>query len=304
MEYNLKIKKNLSNKFLVCFFINVFIFFTFYLFPVQSGEDKTKNDLIYNELLELSNKIEKGYNRVNEKLMPSKIHSQMRVLGSNSEGYNEFHYIPDGSVMIFIPEGDFVMGSNAGLKNCIPERKVFLNSFYIDKFEVSNGLLRKLFIKSGLKKDNFNPGLPLEPAVNYSIGLIEKLFSNIGKKFPTEAQWEKAARGADKRIYPWGNDSPGSNDLWKANLMAAGRMEKAGNVWEWCRDSYEEKAYSILSDKNPVYIDLINVNNLLIVMRGGAFSHPEQFCRTYTRSYSSYRLVSGGTVGFRLVIEP
>lgn len=313
----------------ILFLANIILMFFVINFALSNDEFNIENK--FTALKKKAEKIENGYASMNPDYMPEKISENMKLLGSNSNGYNEFLYVPDGSVMIFIPKGNFIMGSNAGLKDSMPQRDIYLDSFYIDKFEVTNEQFQRLLIKFNIKKSKFSPGQPMEPAVNYSREIVTKCFKKISKYLPTEAQWEKACRGIDKRVFPWGNTPVNKNNVWKANILANGRMEKAGqdgfyriapvgnypqgksfygaldmagNVWEWCKDVYSEKAYTLFKSKNPFNKGGLNVNNQFIVMRGGAFSHPYHFCKSYSRSRSSQRLKSGGTIGFRMVFKP
>src|SRR5512134_1627000 len=120
----------------------------------------------------------------------------------------------DGSPMVLVPAGEFTMGSDKGDDDEQPIHRVFLDSFYIDKFEVTNGKFAK-FVQAILSEppwgfaDKETPVLhPDQPVrwVNWMDAMGYCLWA--GKRLPTEAEWEKAARGTDGRMYPWGNDPP------------------------------------------------------------------------------------------------
>jgi len=166
----------------------------------------------------------------------------------------------DGSRMILIPAGEFYMGSSkAGIRTMpegfrpnlehytdeMPRTKVNLKSFYIDKFEVTNAQYNEFVSQTGYpppynshdlaKPYNWSSGTFPPGAANYPVVLVswEDAFAYArwaGKRLPSEVEWEKAARGTDGRIYPWGNEWSGS----KCNSAerVAGRPLKSYAAWK------------------------------------------------------------------------
>ena len=138
-----------------------------------------------------------------------------------------------------IPAGEFFMGSpvgDGGLPDEQPERRVYLNSFWIDRHEVTNGHYLDFVNVTGHRSpansspaatvwegDGPPPGIDQHPVVNVSWEDAVAYCHWRGARLPTEAEWEKAARGTDRRTYPWGNDW----DLQKANSASfwAGRTD-------------------------------------------------------------------------------
>src|SRR5215467_4911982 len=175
----------------------------------------------------------------------------------------------DGAAMVLIPAGEFTMGSDKGDDDEQPIHKVFLDSFYLDKFEVTNGRFSK-FVEAIQSEppwgfaDKETPVVrPDQPVrwVNWMDAIGYCLWA--GKRLPTEAEWEKAARGSVGRAYPWGNDPPtpahavfglkeGSDTVSAIGNRDKGKSpygvhDLAVNLYEWTTDWYDEEFYS----KNP-----------------------------------------------------
>lgn len=171
--------------------------------------------------------------------------------------------------MIHIPAGVFLMGSPKGEGNDDehPQHKVYLDSYYISKCEVTNEQFAQFARETGYNagrdwKKYARAGKEKYPVVcvdwNDAMAYCRWAEGNL----PTEAQWEKAARGTDGRTYPWGNS-------WYANLCnnnsngttAVGSyiggaspyeaQDMMGNVWEWCFDWYDQNYYKSSPLKNP-----------------------------------------------------
>jgi sulfatase modifying factor 1 len=207
----------------------------------------------------------------------------------------------DGAEMILIPAGEFVMGtsdeelsrlqktntgSNRDLyKNESPQHKVDLDGYYIYKTEVTVSQYKKFCEETRRKM----PEEPLwkwqdnHPIVNVS-WIDAKAYADwAGGVLPTEAQWEKAARGTDGRVYPWGNDwddkkcsnSAGAVKPGKTTAVGSftdgksvyGVLDMSGNTWEWCADLYGEKYYSLTNVRNPVGPETGETR----VLRGGSW---------------------------------
>lgn len=191
----------------------------------------------------------------------------------------------DGAPMVLVSEGDFTMGSNNGLGNERPEHKVWLDSFYIDQFEVTISRYAKFLKESG------HPAPPLwdedsvttagdRPAVGLTWLDAETYCKWAGKRFPTEAEWEKAARGTDGRTYPWGNMQPFvdianyNRGQWVSYAITLnpvetvggmsvrhgtkgggqspyGAFQMAGNAAEWVADRYDREFYQKSPARNP-----------------------------------------------------
>ena len=196
----------------------------------------------------------------------------------------------DGAEMILIPAGEFIMGSSEGEDDGDehPQHTVFLDAFYIDKYEVTNAQYKQFMDATGHRApehwddERFNqPDWPVEGVAWHDAVAYAKW---AGKRLPTEAEWEKAARGTDGRRYPWGNEwdsskcnSNGSSDGYEETAPVGsfpdgaspyGVMDMAGNVDEWCADLYDEDYYSRSPQQNPKGPD----SGSSRVMRGGSGS--------------------------------
>jgi len=211
-----------------------------------------------------------------------------------------FQSAPTG--MVFIPAGDFVMGSNDGDSNEEPVHTVYLDAFYIDRCPVTNAEYKKFVdatrhrAPKHWKNGRIPNGKEDHPVVNVSWDNASIYARWAGKRLPTEAEWEKAARGTDQRKYPWGNSLDGdlfsSSEAGRGDTTAVGSypggaspygvLDMAGNVWEWVADWYG--SYSSSSQRNPTGPSYGQHR----VMRGGAWRSP------------GYRVVRDGPWGYTL----
>jgi formylglycine-generating enzyme required for sulfatase activity len=179
----------------------------------------------------------------------------------------------DGAPMVLVPAGEFTMGSGEG-DDEKPIHRVYLDAFYIDTYEVTVGQYAQFLERGRLEAPPDWPTMnqppqQKRPVVNIDWTEASTYCGWAGKRLPTEAEWEKAARGTDGRMYPWGNGVPNRRRAnygkleWNNHtaLVPVGSLEggkspygtydMAGNVWEWIGDWYGKNYYQISPNRNP-----------------------------------------------------
>jgi formylglycine-generating enzyme required for sulfatase activity len=203
--------------------------------------------------------------------------------------------------MVLVPAGKFTRGSNRG-DDEKPVRQIYLNAFYMDKFEVTVGQYARYLEVTDMEEPPDwiimnQPQHQRRPVVNVSWEDAVNYCKWAGKRLPTEAEWEKAARGTDGRIYPWGNEAPtrlhanyGRKD-WDDHLALApvgsfeagkspyGIYDMAGNAWEWVFDWYDHDSYMTSMEKNPIG----PAKGDQKVVRGGSWLYVSDFLRSAHR---------------------
>ncbi|NUM56434.1 MAG: SUMF1/EgtB/PvdO family nonheme iron enzyme [Candidatus Hydrogenedentes bacterium] len=189
--------------------------------------------------------------------------------------------------MVLVPGGDFIMGTDDKSPDERPKRTLNIESFYIDKYEVTNAQFKEVFASH-----TFPKGQEEYPVLDVTWEEATAYAKQVGKRLPTEEEWEKAARGTDGREYPWG-------DLWNpelANVNAGqlnpkalpvgkliggaspyGCMDMAGNAYEWTSSWYQR--YKGNEDIVKEY------GQVFRVLRGGSFRKDPFDARCVRRSY-------------------
>jgi formylglycine-generating enzyme required for sulfatase activity len=175
--------------------------------------------------------------------------------------------------MVLVPAGEFTMGSEQGDDDEQPIHRVVLDSFYLDTFEVTNGRFAKFVAAIQSEPpwgfaDQETPVVQADRPVRW-VNWLEATGYCLwaGKRLPTEAEWEKAARGTDGRTYPWGNDPPtaahavfglteGAETVSPIGHRDPGQSpygihDLAGNLYEWVTDWYDEEFYTLPPTRNP-----------------------------------------------------
>ena len=235
----------------------------------------------------------------------------------------------DNMTQLFVPSGEFLMGADADDLLAQPEERpqhlVSLPAFWIDQLEISHAQYARFLNESGVSIDNCageqclmsknerpdghifftngaytsETGFANHPVTHVSWYGAQAYCEWAGRRLPTEAEWEMAARGADGRIYPWGNmfsadalnycdqscDSPYSdvtgNDGYAQTAPAGsyvagaspfGALDMAGNVWEWVADWYSEDYYASSPTTNPTGPADGGTDDSK-VLRGGAYGY-------------------------------
>jgi sulfatase modifying factor 1 len=265
-----------------------------------------------------------------------------------NDGYGDY---------VFVPSGKFKMGDSFGDGESRerPVHEVYISAFYIGKHEITNGEWKKFRNDPAYDDAKLWPGQRVVPkdqvpywsqpqnhgggtpdsdsypvlGVNWgsAVAYCNWLSAKTGKKYrlPTEAEWEKAARGTDQRRFPWGNaidlsyanytgsqqydtgrpvgfyDGSRRGDMQtKSNASPFGALDMAGNVMEWCQDWYSRDYYSTSPRKDPQGPE----QGAYRVVRGGSFFMEPLDQRVYARSAAWPSFQSHRMMGFRAVREP
>jgi formylglycine-generating enzyme required for sulfatase activity len=219
----------------------------------------------------------------------------------------------DGAVMIYVPAGEFLMGSTDSDKDADddekPQHSVYLDAYWIDQHEVTDAQYQKCVAAAACQPAHSYWSGSQEP-VNLSWAAAVAYSTWVGGRLPTEAEWEKAARGTDGRIYPWGNEWDVSKaNTQEANLLRTanvgsypagaspyGLLDVAGNVWEWVSDWYGEDYYAHSPARNPPG----PTSGSDRVVRGGSWGHSQVEARAAMRG-STYPADDCEKLGFRVV---
>ena len=248
---------------------------------------------------------------------------------------------------VSIPEATFLMGStreaakasyeDAKLRSSmleqhtfdaeLPQHQVYLSTYEISRYEITNAQYRAFIEATDRPTPRGHNGEETwgddtlngdtQPVVGVTWFDAQAFAEWTGGSLPTEAQWERAARGTEARIYPWGDTPPRARQ--HANFarrynrpMPVGQFPKgaspdgiadlAGNVWEWCLDEYSPTAYQRNSgdvSRNPINLRFRDVLRARVI-RGGAWDVGRAFLRSSLR-FKFYPLDSTHTIGFRVV---
>ncbi len=225
--------------------------------------------------------------------------------------------------MVMIPAGEFLMGSPEGKGRADerPQLAVYLDTFLIDQVEVTNERYMA-FVKSTGHRAPPNPygtgtlasltGIEHLPVVQTTWYDAKAYCMWAKKRLPTEAEWEKAARGTDGRLYPWGNQPPTATRAnfdreWEdeKTLHPVGSLpggdspygvkDMAGNAREWVSDWYDAEYYRDAPERNPQGPDKKGVVRSI---RGGSWHSPASDITTTARGRGGFALQTHGT-GFR-----
>lgn len=190
--------------------------------------------------------------------------------------------------LVRVPAGRFVMGSNGDELDERPAHRVTLSAFFLDRDEVTVARYAGCVV-AGQCVSPRRPPVSLGDPVNFVSWNDAAAYCRfVGKRLPSEAEWERAARGTDGRTYPWGNtadcsranfgnykgegrcpDNPGRltpPGLYPSGSSVEGARDLAGNVWEWVADRYDPGYYARSPSINPPG----TAKGLLHVARGGA----------------------------------
>ncbi len=235
----------------------------------------------------------------------------------------------DGAPIVLIPAGPFPMGvppgDRDGGRDEYPRHEVHLDAYYIDKYEVTNGRYLEFVKATGHRVpqnpkdptrnlwqgDTISESLADRPVVNVDWADAVAYCKWAGKRLPTEAEWEKAAKGNNDWRFPWGNVEPTAkhlnyNQQWigEKTLMPVGSYEPgkspygvydmAGNVWEWVNDWYDARYYEKSPNKNPQGPK----TGTKRVLRGSGWQNETPTVRIFTR-VDSDPLIRNESTGFR-----
>jgi len=246
----------------------------------------------------------------------------------------------DGMVLVFVPAGEFEMGSTKAddpqaLDEELPLHAVYLDAYWIDQTEVTNAQYAMCVASGNCSNPKENGSLTQSsyydnsqyanyPVIFVSWSQAAAYCTWAGRRLPTEAMWEKAARGPDGLIYPWGNTFDGSKanycDIncfngWKddryddgyietspvgdysAGASIYGVFDMAGNVYEWVADWFEP--YRRIRQENPIG----PLSGSEHIIRGGSWGDDSAHIRTAVRSHVNVP-ESSNFIGFRCAMDP
>jgi formylglycine-generating enzyme required for sulfatase activity len=225
--------------------------------------------------------------------------------------------------MVSIPAGPFIRGTDHGGFDEQPQRTLALDAFAIDRYEVTNFQYQEFVDATGHRKSgppsryakNMSKMRGInQPVVYVSWEDAEAYCHWKGKRLPTEAEWEKAMRGTDGRLWPWGNVEQPNGANWArvqdghdvsasvgtvlTDKSPYGVMDGAGNVMEWVADWYGETYFKEAPEQNTPGPD----HGVYRVLRGGGYATTGADIRITSRSkmVSDFR---DETIGFRCAVS-
>ena len=229
------------------------------------------------------------------------------------------------SGMVYVPGGEFLRGRSHSLpdddmkrrstllKDDRPAKTIQVGPFYLDEHEVTNEAYRR-FLEATGRQPPFHwvdgeiaEGEENHPVVNVNWHEAAAYCESLAKRLPTEAEWERAARGLGEGVkFPWGNEEPtkgrqahfnvldGTRAVCRFPKNTFGLCDMAGNVWEWCSDRYERLYYERSPQKNPGGPD----GGMYRVLRGGSWADVAKYLTCAYRSFARPRERSPN-IGFR-----
>jgi formylglycine-generating enzyme required for sulfatase activity len=221
--------------------------------------------------------------------------------------------------MVYVPAGEFVMGSEWGEWDEEPRHIVFLDAFYIDKYEITNEEYQRCMDARRCNPQAFRSDRslmgPRQPVVAVGWDDAVTYCRFVGERLPTEAEWEKAARGTDERRYPWGNewhrdwvnlhgpedgfDETAPVGSFPGNVSPYGAYDMAGNAWEWVSDFHGKHYYRESPRENPKGPKTGERR----VMRGGSWMYDVPFFAMSTNRSPGRPQVRKIYVGFRCAMD-
>jgi len=225
--------------------------------------------------------------------------------------------------MVSIPAGPFIRGTDQGGFDERPQRMVMLGAFAIDRYEVTNFQYQEFVDATSHRKSGppsrYAKNMARMRGINQPVVYVswedaEAYCQWRGKRLPTEAEWEKAMRGTDGRLWPWGNVERPNGANWArvqdghdvtasvgtvlTDRSPYGVMDGAGNVMEWVADWYAESYFSESPEKDPQSPE----HGTYRVLRGGGYATTGADIRITSRSkmVPDFR---DETIGFRCAVS-